>query len=222
MSQISSDKGTYPSNIQRRITELLARENVPGTPDFTVTGDVAVITSLTPVSLKSSEGIFTRISQSSILAAVEGDRMYTRQKEPSFYTRFKLPSSTSVRMFLGLTDQTPALMVANSTLPIGHYAGLYFNSGLGAQWRFVHCGGGTIMQTTVAGVETINPHHFYLWLKKAGGQDNIIFQYDDNDRYEASTNIPGIVTLLRYVLAIGIISGTKQLDIAKMVINSEV
>jgi len=221
MSQISSDKGTYPSNIQRRITELLARENSLGTPDFTISGDIALILSSTPVSLKNSEGIFTRISHT-VQASVEGDLMYVRQKEPSFYSRFKLPSSTSVRMFIGMTNQLPGQMTGNPTLPSGHYAGLYYNSALGTNWRFVHAGGGGATISVQNAVETINPHHFYLWMKKAGGQNNIIFQYDDNDRYEASINIPGIVTPLRYVLAIGIISGTKQLDIAKMVINSEV
>ena len=214
---VGDREGLFPKSIDRRITELLAYVN-NGAAGFTIVGDRAVVSaggSISPVV--DSNGIFTRISTSTV-KAVSGDQQYNRQKEPVFHTRFKISSTSSIQIFLGLTNQSAISMPASS-LPSGHYAGLYIPSG-SSTFRFVHSGGGTITTNTQKAIDT-GYHNFYMWFKRSGGDNQVLMQIDDSDRYTATGSIPNTTQLLRYALGVRGISVTRSLDISKCTINQE-
>ena len=117
---ITGKDGTFPTNIKRRITEIIAINGA-----FTIQGDILVETGSGSFVIDSN-GIFRRLTTLAVnndFIQVVGAPHYSRQKEPSFYCRFKLNQTTNQRMFLGLTDQTSSSTISSAP-PNGNYAGL--------------------------------------------------------------------------------------------------
>lgn len=214
--------GKYPQSINRRISEVLAMKSAFG---FTTFGDATTITANSITNVADSNGIFNRLITGAVTnehAAAFGGTLYNRQKEPAFYCKFKLGSSSNVRMFIGLTDQTADVPVFTSVAN-GNYAGLYANPSISSGWRIGHGNGGSFTHDTLAGSVDTSYHELYMWLKKSGGDNNMIIQLDGGTRYEITTAIPSTTAVMRYVAAIGNVTNqSKNIEIAKVSINTEV
>lgn len=211
--------GTYPLSINRRITEIIALNGA-----FTIQGDIVVETGSGSSSINSN-GIFRRLTTLAVnndFIQVSGTPMYNRQKEPSFYCRFKLNQTTNQRMFLGLTDQTSSSTISNAPLA-GNYAGLYINTSTSSTFRSCRAGGGAFSSTSLGISIDTNYHDLYIWLKKSGGGNSMILQLDSNDRVEYTTTIPTTVSIMKYALLFATAAATaKSIEIAKCSINTEI
>jgi hypothetical protein len=80
---------------------------------------------------------------------------------PVLAGRIYIPTIVSVRGFFGLTDQTLDTMISADN-PAGNYAGLVFNDGAHANWRFVRKDNTTQTFTNTALVLAITPRFFLL------------------------------------------------------------
>lgn len=210
-------EGTFPKTINKRIAEVLAYLN-GGAAGFLANGDLLNITASAIAPVVDSNGIFTRLSTGTT-GRLDGDLQYNRQREPAFHCRFKLSSITSSQMFIGLTDQSGLTMISGA-LPSGNYAGIHLPSG-SSTWRFVHGNGGAGTNNTQNSADT-SIHDFYLWMKKSGGDNKVIMQLDQHDRFEATSNIPTTSALMRLSCGIRGIAVTRSLDIAKVTVIQEV
>lgn len=214
--------GTFPLSINRRITEVLAMRSVFG---FTTFGDTSSITANTITNVTDSNGIYNRLQTGAVTneyAGVFGGLIYNRQKEPAFYCKFKLGSSSNTRMFIGLTDQAIDVPVFTSVVN-GHYAGLYVNPSISSTFRTGRAGGSTFTTASLGVSVDTTYHELYIWLKKSGGADSMILQLDSGTRVEYTTSIPSTSAVLRFVAAIENVTNTsKNIEIAKISINSEV
>ena len=214
--------GIFPQSINRRITEILAMRSAFG---FTTFGDTSSIVANTITNVTDSNGIYNRLQTGAVTneyAGVYGGLLYNRQKEPSYYCRFKLGSSSNTRMFIGLTDQTIDVPVFTS-VSNGHYAGLYVNPSVSSTFRSGRAGGSTFTTASLGTSVDTNYHDLYIWLKKSGGANSMILQLDGGTRVEYTTSIPSTSAVLRSVAAIGNVTNTsKNIEIAKISINSEV
>lgn len=216
----------YLTSIDRRITELLAFKNA-GFGAFSVHGDIANEVAATPGFAPSSNGIFRSLQTSSVAnneAYVNGDLMYNRQKEPAFYCRFKLDSTSNTRLFIGLTSRSAVDCLSSST-PNGNYAGLYVNTGVNSNFQTLRGSGGSPVKVTNPWSDSVdtNYHELYMWLKKSGGHDEVSIQLDDNDMEVYTSSLPSTGSSLRYVAGIATrTSSSRTINIAKLSVNTEV
>jgi len=210
-------EGTFPHTINKRIAEILAYLN-SGAAGFLANADSLIINAASIGPVVGSTGIFTRLTTTNV-TNVSGDLQYNRQLEPAFHCRFKLSSQTSSRLFIGLTTKTGGTMVA-SGLPTGDYAGLYMDAG-DTTWKFVHSNGGSGTRVDEGTSTDSSIHDFYMWLKKSGGANSVIFQLDNGDRVEVTSNIPSTSALMRPTCEAKAIGVTRSLDIAKVTIIQE-
>lgn len=214
--------GKYPQSINRRITEVLAMKSAFG---FTTFGDTSSIAANSITNVADQNGIYNRLITGAVTneyAAVYGGTLYNRQKEPAYYCKFKLGSTSNVRVFIGLTDQLPDIPVFTSVVN-GNYAGLYFNPSVSSVWRAGHGNGGSFTTDSMSVTPDTGYHELYMWLKKSGGDNNMIIQLDGGTRFEITSSIPSITSVLRHTVSIGNISSiSKNIEIAKVSINSEV
>lgn len=219
---ISGKDGIFPTSINRRISEILAVSTVTG---FVSLGDNATITANTIVNVFDANGVFNRIQTGAVTnesARVSGGLLFNREKDPAFYCRFKLGSSTNVRMFVGMTDQAADIPLF-STVPNGNYAGLYANTSLGSTFRSGRAGGSTFTTASLGVSIDVGYHEVYMWLKKSTGGNSMILQLDGNTRVEYTTSIPSTSAQLRYVVGVGNVSSiSKNIEIAKIAVNCEV
>ena len=215
MSVVGGD-AQFKKSIGQRICEMLAYIN-GGAGGFLINGDVLTITASAIAPVVGTTGIFTRISTATT-ARVDGDLQYNRQRNIAFHARFKLSSTSSSQIFIGVTDKSGLTMISGS-LPTGDYAGIYLPAG-SSTWRFVHSNGGSGTVITGSSSDT-DIHDFYMWLQQSGGGNKVIFQLDSNDRVEATSNIPSTSALLRMSCGLRGIGSTKSLDIAKVTVIQE-
>lgn len=109
---------------------LLSTHAVVGTPSRVISADGVSIDFLSGATIGNDAGINTV-------------GLITRTDlSPVFAGRIYIPTATSVRGFLGLTDQAGVTMV-DADNPAGNYAGLAFNTVPSANWRFVRKDGTT-------------------------------------------------------------------------------
>ena len=216
---ITGKDGTFPTNIKRRITEIIAINGA-----FTIQGDILVETG-SGSSVIDSNGIFRRLTTLAVnndFVQCSGTPMYNRQKEPSFYCRFKLNQTTNQRMFLGLTDQTSSVTISNAPLS-GNYAGLYINTSTSSTFRSARGSGGAMTTVSLGNAINTNYHDLYIWLKQSGGGNSMILQLDSNDRVEYTTTLPATTAIMKYALLFATAAATaKSIEIAKCSINCEI
>lgn len=210
-------EGIFPRSINMRISEMLAILN-GGAGGFLCNGDIITVSASAVAPVIGSNGIFTRISTATN-AYVSGELQYNRQREPAFHCRFELSSSSSVQLFIGFSDRSPGFMTVGS-LPSGDYCGLYLGSG-DSTWKFVHSQGGSGTEVDEGTSVDSNDHDFYMWLKKSGGGNSVIFQLDNGERFEVTSNIPSSSAIMRQTCELRRLASTKSLDIAKVTVIQE-
>ena len=215
-------------DIDRRITELLPYRNpVSLLGEFTVQGDSAeIVADGGNLVFASAEGIYVTLTTNAVTnneAYVDGNRQYSRQKEPAFHCRFRLNHSSFVRMFIGLTSEA-TLSVLSSSLPTGSYAGLYVNTGDDLSFSSIRGSGGSpVKEIGEFGALDTGIHDFYMWVKKSGGHDEVSMQLDDGDMVVYTTTLPSAADIMRYIVGVSTRqSSAKSIDIFKTSINQEV
>jgi hypothetical protein len=173
-------------------------------------------------SVTDADGARSRISTVSTsddYNYIYGRDIWRRAFNPNFYCRFKISSNTSIRIFIGLTNQTPDVMTNADAPAAGHYAGLFLNGG-SSKFQFKSRDGSTVKSTDDIAKDTA-VHDFYMWLKKASGGDQVIYQLDNGPRQYVSLNPPGDSTSLFYVAAVRTTAtGTKSVEIGKIHIDA--
>lgn len=153
---------------------------------------------------------------------IRGLLQWRREFDPNFFARFALPATVQNRMFIGLTSLTPAEMVASSSLPVGHYCGLWKNES-SSNFQFVNNNGsGAAAQSSSILLDTA-VHNLYIWLKRANAADLVMFQLDNNARFKTFTSIPGNTVSMQYVAVIlTTVNSIRNLDIAKIHLDARI
>jgi len=149
-----------------------------------------------------------------------GSAIYRRNHEPSFYARLRFPTTSlsNLRCFVGLTNLDPDTMTAGDS-PVGIYCG-FWKDNSSSQLRFIRNNNSTPSKQNIIGIDT-NVHDVYMWLKKSGGADVVIFQLDNGTRYSVNLNIPATTQNLKYMAVIRTLTNiARTIEIGKIHIDS--
>jgi hypothetical protein len=188
-----------------------------GNAGFSSIGDSFGVAFDSSASILDADGSRTRLTTDAITgspASLQGQLLYRRFHRIQSFSRFKLPSTTNVRIFIGFTDQTAFTMV-DSTNPAGNYFGMRYYSDADSAFRFVTKDGPTAALTSDLTVDT-NVHNLYLWAGVSA--DFALFQIDDRTRLERLTNLPSSSADMRFVAAIETrTNGAKSLELGQMI-----
>lgn len=156
---------------------------------------------------------------------IYGIASWRRNLEPNFYCRFKNPASSlsSLRFFIGLTDLDPSTMLASNmaagSSPVGNYCGLWKDSA-SSSIKFI--GNNNTSTAEVFSVQTIDTvvHDFFMWLKKSGGGDNVMFQLDNQQYYDGMIKIPPATTDMQYMVGVKTLTAAiRTIEIGKIHID---
>lgn len=199
-------------SMDERINRIIPNGNA----GFSSIGDAFGIAFDSSASVLDADGSRTRLTTDAITgspASLQGQLLYRRSHRMQAFTRFKLLSTTNVRIFIGFTDQTAFTMV-DSTNPAGNYFGLRYYSDADSAFRFVTKDGSSAALTNDLADDTA-VHNLFLW---AGiNSDFALFQLDNRTRLERITNLPGSSTDMRFVAAIETrTNGAKSLELGQV------
>lgn len=215
-------QGRFPQTIRERITEVVAL-----TGSFHVFGDSLVEVG-SGSSYVDSNGIYRRLTTTTALndhVRIDGLPMYNRQRDITFYCKFRLGSTSNIRAFIGLTTGSASGTVNTDTPSAGSQAGLYINSGFSTTFGTIRGSGGaaTIQYGVLDESLDTQYHELFMWVKKSGGGNNFSIQLDNDDRVEYTTTLPSTTAQMQYVVAVGNrAASTRYIEIAKLTISQKV
>lgn len=213
------DLAIFPTNIERRITELVPQINL-GTPLFFAGNDSAQLNGALEAAI-DSQGIRNRLvsdGSNGFNTAVKGDKMYCRAMHVDFHCKFKLTQLTTERVFIGLTSLDSDAMVASDS-PTGNFVGLSFSTVRSdSDFMFIRNDGGVMPAAISSGVaKDTNLHDLYIWCQDA----QVVIQID-NSRKVFTTEIPINSTLMRYDAELkALAASVKKFELGKIRVSQD-
>jgi hypothetical protein len=137
-----------------------------------------------------------------------------RNTEIKMMVKFRLPTTTSVRMFIGLSDQSLATMVGADSPAAGNFIGLQFSTPRSdANWQTLRRATTTTVGNTGVAVDAL-AHYLVIWTRPSIAEFALYNSSFTQQYYTAlATQLPAAATDLALICAVETqTSAARQID----------